>query len=79
MFSDFPGGPEVKNPPANAGDTGSIPAPAQGRFHMLVVNWAGASQLLKPAPQEPRLHNKKSHNSEKPTHHNYRVAPAHGN
>ena len=23
----FPGGPVVKNPPANAGDTGSIPAP----------------------------------------------------
>ena len=25
MFMDFPGGPVVKNPPANAGDTGSIP------------------------------------------------------
>ena len=23
---DFPGGPVVKNPPCNAGDTGSIPA-----------------------------------------------------
>ena len=23
----FPGGPVVKNPPANAGDTGSIPGP----------------------------------------------------
>ena len=29
---DFPGGIVVKNPPANAGDTGSIPAP--GRSHM---------------------------------------------
>ena len=29
---DFPGGPVVKNPPANAGDTGSIPG--LGRFHM---------------------------------------------
>ena len=27
----FPGGSEVKNPPANAGDTGSIPGP--GRFY----------------------------------------------
>ena len=27
---DFPGGTEVKNPPANAGDTGSSPGP--GRF-----------------------------------------------
>ena len=28
----FPGGPVVKNPPANAGDTGSIPA--LGRSHV---------------------------------------------
>ena len=30
---DFPGGPVVKNSPANAGDMGSIPDPV--RFHML--------------------------------------------
>ena len=29
---DFPGGPVVENPPANAGDMGLIPAP--GRSHM---------------------------------------------
>ena len=29
---DFPGGAVVKNPPANAADTGSIPGP--GRSHM---------------------------------------------
>jgi len=29
---DFPGGPGVKNPPCNAGDTGSTLGP--GRFHM---------------------------------------------
>ena len=29
---DFPGGAVVKNPPAKAGDTGSIPGP--GRSHM---------------------------------------------
>ena len=29
---DFPGGEVVKNPPANAGDTGSSPDP--GRSHM---------------------------------------------
>ena len=29
---DFPGGSVVKNPPANAGDTGSIPG--LGRSHM---------------------------------------------
>ena len=33
---DFPGGAVVKNPPANAGDTGSIPGP--GRPHMLQSN-----------------------------------------
>ena len=29
---DFPGGPGVKNPPANAGDSGSIPS--LGRPHI---------------------------------------------
>ena len=29
---EFPGGPVVKNPPANAGDTDLIPS--LGRFHM---------------------------------------------
>ena len=29
---DFPGGAVVKNPPANAGDMGSIPGP--GKSHM---------------------------------------------
>ena len=33
---DFPGGTVVKNPPANAGDTGSIPGP--GRSHRLRSN-----------------------------------------
>ena len=32
LFWDFPGGTVVKNPPANAGDTGLIPGP--GRSHM---------------------------------------------
>ena len=31
-WRDFPGGAVVKNLPANAGDTGSIPGP--GRSHM---------------------------------------------
>ena len=33
---DFPGGAVVKNPPANAGDTGS--SPDLGRSHMLQSN-----------------------------------------
>ena len=31
-FRDFPGGTVVKNPPANAGDTGL--SPGSGRSHM---------------------------------------------
>ena len=31
-WQGFPGGSVVKNPPANAGDTGSIPGPK--RYHM---------------------------------------------
>ena len=40
----FPGGTVVKNPPANAGDTGSSPGP--GRSHMPLNNQAHARQLL---------------------------------
>ena len=36
LFGDFPGGTVVKNPPANAGHTGSSPGP--GRSHMLRGN-----------------------------------------
>ena len=32
MSLGFPGGSVVKNPPSNAGDTGSVPDP--GRLHM---------------------------------------------
>ena len=43
---DFPGGAVDKNPPANAGDTGSIPGP--GRPHMLQGNNGHVPQLLNP-------------------------------
>ena len=36
FYRDFLGGAVVKNPPANAGDTGSSPGP--GRSHMLQSN-----------------------------------------
>ena len=53
-LGDFLGGPAVKNPPANAGDVGSIPGP--GKFHMLWGNWAHepVPQLLEPLC--PRAH-----------------------
>ena len=61
----FPGGPVVKNPPANPEDTGSIPGP--GRFHMLWGNEAYAPQLLKPerpraqAPQQTATATRRPH------------------
>ena len=36
ILSDFPGGPDFRNLPANAGDTGLIPG--QGGSHMLRGN-----------------------------------------
>ena len=50
----FPGGAEIKNPPANAGDTGSSPGP--GRSHMLWSNKARASQLLSPHATTTEAH-----------------------
>ena len=42
-FPGFPGGSVVKNPPAKAGDMGSIPD--LGRLHMPQSNEARAPQL----------------------------------
>ena len=42
LFRDFPGGAVVKNPPANAGDRGSIPG--LGRSHMPRSNQTCAPQ-----------------------------------
>ena len=55
MIADFPGGAVVKNPPANAGDTGS--SPGLGRSHMLRSNYARAPQLLslRSRAREPQL------------------------
>ena len=52
---DFPGGAVVKNPPANAGDTGSSPAP--GRSHMPRSNKGYVPQLLslRSRAHEPQL------------------------
>ena len=54
---DLPGGPEVRNPPANAGDRGSIPGP--GRFYMPQGDRAHLPRLLKPTCLEPMPRNKK--------------------
>ena len=46
-FQDLPGGPVVKNLPANAGDTGSVPR--LGRSHVPRSNETQEPQLLKTA------------------------------
>ena len=51
---DFPGGTVVGNPPANAGDTGSIPG--LGRSHMPRGNWARVPQLLSPRAATTEAH-----------------------
>jgi len=43
-IQDFPSGAVDKNPPASAGDMGSVSG--QGRFHMLQGRQACAPQLL---------------------------------
>ena len=56
----FPGGPVVKNPPAKAGDTGSIPGPR--RSHVLQGNRAHTTN---PEP-ELRERSPACHNQRKP-------------
>ena len=80
VYRDFPGGAVVKNLPANAGDTGSIPG--LGISHMPWSNEARAPQLLslcsrahepqllKLARLEPMLYNKRSHHNKKHRHRN---------
>ena len=45
----FPGSSVVKNPPANTGDTGSVPSP--GRSHVLQSPSAHVAQLLSLCPR----------------------------
>ena len=66
-----PGSTAKRNPPASAGDTGSIPG--LGRRHMLLSNQS--PPLLKPACLQPVLCSKRSHHREKPKHHSWREAP----
>ena len=58
----------VKNPPANAGDTGSSPGP--GRFPHAAEQLSPCATLLKPEHLEPMFSNKRSQDNEKPVHHN---------
>ena len=94
QFRDFPGGTVVKNPPANAGDMGSVREDPTGRRAAKPMHhnywacalepanhnyWARVSQLLKPACLEPMLHNKRSHPQWEAHALQRRVAPARHN
>ena len=85
----FPGGSVVNNPPANAGNMGSIPD--LGRFHMHTTKpmcynywacaleprncdyWAHVCSYWSLQALEPVLHNKRSHHDEKSTRRIWRV------
>ena len=72
---DFPDGPVVNNPCANAGNMSSVRGLEDSTCcratNPLCHNcWAHALQLLKLICLEPMLHNQRSHPNEKPTHHN---------
>ena len=86
---NLPGGPVGKNPPVNAGNTGSIPDP--GRFYMPRGNSACEPRLPSPRSRALELkllslhtyslwsRNKSSLCDEKPKHHHWRASPAHHN
>ena len=66
-------GSVIKNPPGNAGNTGSVPAP--GRSHMQWGNQASATHRLEsnfwsPCVLRPGLRNKRSLRDKKPDHRN---------
>ena len=63
-FRDFPGGPVVKNPPSNAGDTGSIPGQgtkiphAEGQLSPRAsTREPVCCKLQSPCALEPACHN----------------------
>ena len=67
---DFPGGPVVKNPLANAGDMVSIPGQGSGKIshasgHLSLCATTTEAQVL-----ELMLCNKRSRCNKKPAHHN---------
>ena len=70
-FLGVPGGAVVKNPPANARDTGSSPGP--GRSHMPQSNKARAPQLLslRSRAHEPQLLSPCATTTEPESHNNW--------
>ena len=67
MCGDFPGGPMVKNPPANAEEVDLIPGQGN-KFTHAEGNLSLNTTTTKPHALEPILHNTRSHCNEKPEH-----------
>ena len=72
---DFPGGPMVKNPPANPRDKGSISGPgtkipnAVEQLSLCVTTTESMNHNYRsPQALEPVSHNQRSHSKEKPAH-----------
>ena len=53
LFQDFPGGPVVKNPPANAGDTGSTPG-QERKVPQPTRQWGPLSTANEPVPRDEK-------------------------
>ena len=64
---DFPGGPMVKNTPANGGDIASIPDREDPTCHTATKTM---HHNYSACALEPMVHNMRSHCSEKPGQHN---------
>ena len=69
---DFPDGPVVKNSPANAGDTGSIPGPGKPQHAMEQLN--PSATAAEPACPSTHAPSKRSRCNKKP--HSWRAALA---
>ena len=63
---DFPGGVVDKNPPASAGDMGSILGPR--RFHMPREQLSPCTPTTEAPCLEHVVHKERSQHNEKPTH-----------
>ena len=66
ILRDFPSGPMVKDLPANAGDTGSVPGPRMIPYAAEPLSLCATATEARALG--PRLSNKKCHRGERPAH-----------
>ena len=67
IFEVFPGGPVVKNPPANAGDMGSIPS-WRTKIPHAIEQLSLSTSTTEPVHLVFMLLKKRSHHKKKPIH-----------